>query len=96
MSRYCYTTSEASKKTGYAQSTIRLKAAQLVKIIPFFAVKDDSDDWLLDEKAIALLIIIKSKVKVGNYESVEQFAIASVYHINPDVKFPLAIPQNSR
>ena len=91
MSRFIYGTAEAASLTDYGQSTIRNKTKRVVKIISYFAIKLESGDWLLDDKAIAYFIITKSRVKIEGYASTEEYALDKIYGYRNDEKLPLAL-----
>lgn len=80
MNNFIYGSSEVSTISGYASSTVRAKTPRLVKLYPPFAIKDESGDWLYDERACVVFITLRHGVKPAKYDSVERFAIESVYH----------------
>lgn len=80
MNDYIYGSNEVAVISKYASSSIRAKTPRLVKLYLPFAIKDGSGNWLYDERACSVFIILRNGAKPAEYNSVEQFAIESVYH----------------
>lgn len=81
MNDFVLKTKDIKRITGYSQSTIRSKTTLLVSIYPLFAIKNEFKEWVYDERALAVFILIKNgQYPEESYSSVIEFAIEAIYH----------------
>ncbi|GEM_PF-4483196 len=90
MITYHYDSAKAAEKTGYTDGYIRMKCAEISPVISIFAYKDLHGKWWLDDKAIAALIIMRSRVKMKGFSNSQSYALSIIYGYNPDERFVLS------
>lgn len=77
--------------TDISKRMIQSITVELVKIVPFFAVKNEKGEWRYNKKSLATFILIDVRIVKNDAELLKYKALEYVYGVPVD--FSLAITQ---
>lgn len=80
--------------TDISKRTIQSTTAELVKIVPFFAYKNEKGEWRYNKKSVQTFCLIDVRIVKNDTEMSKYKALELVYGV--PVEFSLAIAQKER
>ena len=68
MSIYNLSAKEVSKRTGYSVRTVQSLAVFFTQYNTVFAIKDENGEWFFNERAVAMIMLVKNRIVPNDVE----------------------------
>lgn len=91
---YPYTVKYIVDFTEMSERTIQKLTVELVKIVPFFAIKDENNKWRYSKQSFMALALIDIRIVKNSVEMSKYRALEILYGV--PIEFSLAIAQKER
>lgn len=94
LEKYPYTVKCIEDFTDISERTIQNITVELIKIVPFFAVKDENGKWRYNKQSLLVLGLIDMRIVKNSAEKTKYKALELIYGV--PIEFSLAIAQKER